>query len=113
MRGGDFGHPAGLHFHGGSPASPQKGLFGGSLSYMVDGRQHARRVRDLAIRQSHVEPAACGIHCRGHENIADFQRRIQRATESHTDNHFRPARLAGYLYGPAGMRRARAIRHHP
>jgi hypothetical protein len=60
-----------------------------------------------------VEPAARGIHRRSHENIADFQRRIQRSTESHTDNRFRPARRAGYLNGPGGMRRARAIRHHP
>jgi hypothetical protein len=65
------------------------------------------------MRQAHIEPAARGIHCRSHENIADSQRRIQRSTESHTDYRFRLASLAGYLNRPPGMRRARAIRHHP
>ena len=113
VRGGELGHPAGFHFHGGSPASPQELLLAGGLHHAIDGGQHAGRVRNRAMRQARVEPAARGIYCRGNENIADSQRRIQRSTESHTDNRFRLARRTGYLNGPAGMRRARAIRHHP
>jgi hypothetical protein len=65
------------------------------------------------LRQARVETPARGIHCRGHENIANSQRRIQRATESHAHDRFRVARREGYLNSRAGMLRTRAIRHHP
>jgi hypothetical protein len=70
-------------------------------------------MRRLTIRQAHIEPAARHVYRRSHENIPDSQRRIQRSTESHTDDRFRPARHTGYLNGLGGMRRTRAIRHHP
>ncbi len=113
VRGRGLGDPAGFHFHGGSPARPQETLFGGGLRHMIDGCQHAGRVPGGRLGQARIEPAARGIHCRGHENIADFQRRIQRSTESHTHDRFRLAHRTGYLNGLARMRRARAVRHHP
>jgi len=113
VRGSELSHPAGFHLHSGSPGRPQAPLFGGGLRHVIDGGQQAGGMGNRGMRQAHSEPAARGIHCRSHKNIADFQRRIQRPTESHTDNRLRPARLAGRLNGAAGVRGARAIRHHP
>jgi len=113
VRGCELGDPARFHFYGGSPARPQEALFGGGLRHMIDGRQHSGCVPGGGLGQVRVEPAARGIHCRGPENIADFQRRIQRSTESHTHDRFRLAHRPGYLNGLARMRRARAVRHHP
>jgi len=111
--GGELGDPAGFHFHGGSPTGSQAALFGGALRHMIDGGQHSGCVAGGGLGQARIETAARGIHCRGHENVADFQRRIQRSTESHTHDRFRLARRTSYLNGLARMRRARTVRHHP
>jgi hypothetical protein len=111
--GGEFSHRAGFHFDGGRTAAAQQDLLGGSLGHTTDGGEHARGMGRIGTRQAHLKPAAGGFYRGCHENIANAQRRIQRSTESHTDNRFGVARGGGYLNCPARMRRARAIGHHP
>ena len=85
-------HPRGFHFHGGcAPKLAAIALFSATVwaTWSMEASTPVACGMSEAAAADRTRP--CGLDCRGHKNIADVQRRIERSAKSHTDDHFRPA----------------------
>ena len=113
MLDGEFGHAGSFHIDGGGPGGVQGLLFGGCGSDVIDGGEDARFMSRSGGRKGSTEAAVTGLNFGGHKDIADGERRVERAAEARADNCVRLTIFTSNGGGAGSVVAAGAIGDHP
>ncbi len=77
-----FGHPAGLHFHGGTALRTQETLLRDRPGDVIDGTPPPRRDAAFRWQGQRRKVSSAGGNGRPHDYVADLEFRCQGSTEA-------------------------------